>query len=415
VYRRLLVALIVSQVAMYMFETSLYWTVLELTGSAVLVSLLLVSIVVPVLILTVPVGIFVDRHGPSRLLRSAAVVAAIVGAIAAIVTAVAGLSFEMAVVLAIAEGIFFGCWAIPAQVLASRVVNREQLPSAIGLSALPSGIGAVVGGLGGGIVLQLTGPAIAFAVAAAGLTLSAVVMAGLPTLAGLGQSGGRALVLGDMRDAFGWARHSPVGLAVIALGSAAGFLVMSRFGLVPVLVHDVLRAGPAALGLIVMAGGIGSILGTVVTDASGRRLRRGPVLLTALGIAGLALTVLGSAPHLAVALLAAGAITGSLIVYHVTSMTVLQMLAPARMRGRVLAIYDLVRLGTVPPGSLTAGLLVPAIGVTGVFLAFGGLVVVAVVVATIVLRPLIALELKAVPIDSALADDHGLSGGPASG
>ncbi len=414
-YRRLLVALIVSQVAMYMFETSLYWTVLELTGSAVLVSLLLVSIVVPVLILTIPVGIIVDRNGPSRLLRSAAVVAAVVGAIAAIVTAVSGLSFEIAVLLAVAEGIFFGCWAIPAQVLASRVVDRDQMPSAIGLSALPSGVGAVVGGLGGGIVLQLTGPAIAFAVAAAGLTLSAVVMAGLPTLPGLGHSGGRALAVGDMRDAFGWARHSPVGLAVIALGSAAGFLVMSRFGLVPVLVHDFLRAGPAALGLIVMAGGIGSILGTVVTDASGRRLRRGPVLLTALGIAGLALIVLGSAPHLAVALLAAGAITGSLIVYHVTSMTVLQVLAPARMRGRVLAIYDLVRLGTVPPGSLTAGLLVPAIGVTGVFLAFGGLVVVAVLVATIVLRPLIALELKAVPIDATPTDEHELSGGRVAG
>ena len=179
---------------------------------------------------------------------------------------------------------------------------------------------------------------------------------------------------------------------------------MSRFGLVPVLVHDVLHAGPAALGLIVMAGGIGSILGTVVPmprapaatgTGAAHRARRLP---------DLPCTVLGSAPHLAVALVAAGAITGSLIVYHVTSMTVLQVLAPARMRGRVLAIYDLVRLGMVPPGSLIAGLLVPAIGVTGVFLAFGGLVVAAVIVGTIVLRPLVALELKAVPIDAALAD-----------
>ena len=400
---------------MFMFETSLYWTVLELTGSAVQVSLLLISVIVPVLILTVPVGIFVDRHGPSRLLRRAAVVAAVVAAIAAIVTALSGLSFEIALVLAVAEGIFFGCWAIPAQVLASRVVDREQMPSAIALSALPSGVGAVVGGLGGGIVLQLTGPAVALAVAAASLTLSAVVIAGLPTLAGVGHPGGRTLVPGDMRDAFGWARHSPVALAVIALASAAGFLIMSRSGLVPVLVRDVLHAGPAALGLIVMAGGIGSILGTVVSDAGGRRLRRGPVLLTALGLAGLALSVLGSAPHIAVALVAASVITGSLIVYHVTSMTVLQVLAPARMRGRVLAIYDLARLGTVPPGSLTAGLLVPAIGVTGVFLVFGGLVVAAVIVGTIVLRPLIALELKAVPIDATPTDERGLSGGRGAG
>jgi MFS family permease len=400
-YRRLLAALIVSQVAMYMFETTLYWTVLELTGSAVLVSLLLASIVVPVLVLTVPVGLVVDHYGPSRLLGPASIAAAIVGGLATIVTAISGLSFELALLLAMAEGAFFGCWAIPAQVLASRVVDREQMPSAIGLSALPSGVGAVLGGLSGGVILQVAGPATAFALAAGGLTLSAIIMAGLPKLPGLGSTGGRAFAVGELYEAFGWARKTPVALAVIALGSAAGFLVMSRFGLVPVLVHDVLHAGPAALGLIVMAGGIGSILGTTAVDATGRRLRRGPVLLSALAVAGLALATLGSAPHLVIALGAAGLITGSLIVYHVTSMTLLQVLAPARMRGRILAIYDLVRLGLVPPGSLVAGLLVPVIGVTGVFLSFGGLVVVAVIAATVVCRPLVVLQLEVV-----LADAH---------
>ena len=139
---------------------------------------------------------------------------------------------------------------------------------------------------------------------------------------------------------------------------------MSRFGLVPGFVRDVLGAGPAALGLMTMAGGIGTIAGTCVVDAAGRRLRRGPVLLTALGAAGLALATLGVAPHLAIALGLAGLITMSMIIYHVTSMTLLQVLAPARMRGRVLAIFDLVRLGVVPLGSLAAGLLVPEIGVT---------------------------------------------------
>jgi predicted MFS family arabinose efflux permease len=326
---------------------------------------------------------------------------------------VSGLSFELALLLAAAEGTFFGFWAIPAQVLASRVVNREQMPSAIGLSALPSGVGAVLGGLSGGLILQVSGPATAFALAAVGLTLSAIIMASLPKLPGVGSTGGRAFAVGELREAFGWARKTPVALAVIALGSAAGFLVMSRFGLVPVLVHDVLGAGPAALGLIVMAGGIGSILGTTLVDATGRRLRRGPVLLAALALAGLALATLGSAPHLIIALGAAGLITGSLIVYHVTSMTLLQVLAPARMRGRALAIYDLVRLGLVPPGSLVAGLLVPVIGVTGVFLSFGGLVVVAVIAATVVCRPLVVVQLEVVLTDAHKPQDL-LAGEPGS-
>ncbi len=131
-----------------------------------------------------------------------------------------------------------------------------------------------------------------------------------------------------------------------------------------------------------------------MTDATGRRLRRGRVLLGALGVSGLSLALLGIAPHLTVALAFGGLVTMAMIIYNVTSMTLLQVLAPPRMRGRILAIYDLVRLGVVPLGSLAAGLLVPIVGVAGVFVAFGGFVLVAVAVATVACRPLVALDLE---------------------
>ena len=136
-------------------------------------------------------------------------------------------------------------------------------------------------------------------------------------------------------------------------------------------------------------------------------MRRGPVLLTALSAAGLSLATLGVAPHLAIALGLASLITMTMIIYQVTSMTLLQVLAPPRMRGRVLAIFDLVRLGVVPLGSLAAGLLVPQIGVALVFVAFGGLLVTAGVVATLACRPLVELE-----IESALLRSDALLGEP---
>jgi predicted MFS family arabinose efflux permease len=405
-YRRLLVALTVTQVGLHAFETTLFWTALEETGSAVLVGLLLIGLVVPVLVLTVPVGLIVDRFGPRRLLLPASIAATAMIGVAAVLTASQGLSYEVALILGVAEGTFFACWAIPAQVLGSRIVDRDQMPSAIGLSMLPSGIGSSLGGLSGGIILQAAGPVAVFALATGCLGLAAVAISGLPNLPGFGTGAGRTLVIGQLRDALGWVRTTPVALAVIALGSAVGFLAMSRFGLVPGFVRDVLGAGPAALGLMTMAGGIGTIAGTVLVDAAGRRLRRGPVLLTALGAAGLALATLGVAPHLAIALGLAGLITMSMIIYHVTSMTLLQVLAPSRMRGRVLAIFDLVRLGVVPLGSLAAGLLVPEIGVTVVFLLFGGLLVAAGAVATVACRPLVELQIEAALLrsDALLSD-----------
>jgi MFS family permease len=360
----------------------------------VLVGLLLIGLVVPVLVLTVPVGLVVDRYGPRRLLLPASIAATALVGLATVMAAWQGLGYEVALVLGVAEGIFFACWAIPAQVLGSRIVDREQMPSAIGLSALPSGIGSALGGLGGGIILQAAGPVPTFALATGCLALATIAISGLPDLPGFGAGAGRALVIGQLRDAIRWVRTTPEAVAVIALGSAVGFLLMSRFGLIPVFVRDVLDAGPAALGMMTMAGGIGTIAGTMLVDAAGRRLRRGPVLLAALGAAGLGLATLGVAPHLAIALALAGLITMSMIIYHVTSMTLLQVLAPPRMRGRVLAIFDLVRLGVVPLGSLAAGVLVPEIGVSTVFIAFGGLLVTAGAVATLVCRPLVELQIE---------------------
>jgi MFS family permease len=376
----------------------------------VLVGLLLIGLVVPVLVLTVPVGLVVDRFGPRRLLLPASIAATAMIAIAAVTTASIGLGYEGVLVLGIAEGAFFACWAIPAQVLGSQIVDREHMSSAIGLSMLPSGIGSSLGGLSGGIILQAAGPVAVFVLATGCLGVAAYAISGLPDLPGFGAGAGRTLVAGQLGDAWRWVRASPVAVAVIALGLAAGFFAMSRFGLVPGFVRDVLGAGPAALGLMTMAGGFGTIAGTVVVDAAGRRLRRGPVLLAALGAAGLSLAILGVAPHLTIALALAGMITMTMIIYQVTSMTLLQVLAPARMRGRVLAIFDLVRLGVVPLGSLAAGLLVSEIGVALVFVAFGSLLVVAVVVATIACRPLVELE-----IESALLRSDALVGEPPPG
>ncbi len=384
----------------------MFWTALEQTGSAVLVSLLLISLVVPVLVLTVPVGIIVDRFGPRRLLLPATTVAAVVVGLAAVATAMSGLSYEATLALSLAEGTFFACWAIPAQVLGSRVVDREQMPSAIGLSMLPSGIGSVLGGLGGGIILQVGGPVPAIAVGAAGLTIAAVAIAGLPNLPGYGSAGGGTRVVGQLTDAVGWMRQTPAAVAVVVLGAAAGFFAMSRFGLTPVLVRDVLHAGPAGLGLMTMASGIGSIIGTSLTDAAGRRHRRGPVLLIALGVSGLAIVGLGVAPSLIVALAFAALIAMSLIIYQVTAMTVLQVLAPPRMRGRTLALYDLVRLGLVPAGSLAAGFLVALLGVSGVLIVFGGMVLVAVVAVTAVFRPLVRLELDEALVQTDLVPEE---------
>lgn len=385
-YRRLLIALTVIEIGLFAFENALFWTVLEETGSAVHVSLLFIGLVVPALVLTIPVGVLVDRIGPRGILLWSSAAAAGVTGLAALAAASGRLGFELALLLAIAEGIFFGCFAVPAQVVAGRVVDRSQIASAVGLSAIPAGVGAIVGGAAGGFLLEVGGPASTFLLGSIGLALSLLAIVGLPKLPGLEQAGGMALI--ELRSAVTWLRASPVGTAVILLGGVAGLFVMSRFGLLPVVVKEGLDAGPGALGLLTTAGGIGMLAGTVGTDPLGRRLGRGRVVLVALAIAGLGIAGLGATSSLVVAVALSAVIAATTIVYQLGSATLLQLLAPPRMRGRVLAIFDVVRLGLVPAGSLAAGAVVDEVGVTTVLLVYGGLTVAAVIVTAVLFAAL---------------------------
>ncbi len=219
-----------SQIALYAFETALFWTALEETGSAVAISIVFSGIVVPVLVITVPVGVAVDRYGPRRLLLGASVAASAVIGVAAVLAASSGISFEAAVVLGILEGILLGAWAIPAQILAGRLVDRSRMTSAIGLSALPTALGSIVGRL----VRRAAAPdgrcgtdvRRRGACSSGSSALTIVGPAGDPRPLDRIRFDGRDR---QLRDAFGWARRSPVILAVIALAAAAGLFVMSRF------------------------------------------------------------------------------------------------------------------------------------------------------------------------------------------
>ena len=62
------------------------------------------------------------------------------------------------------------------------------------------------------------------------------------------------------------------------------------------------------------------------------------------------------------------------------------------MRGRVLAVFDVVRLGLVPVGSLVAGAIVPSVGISGVLVAYGVALLLIAAATIVVCRPLVVVR-----------------------
>jgi len=128
-----------------------------------------------------------------------------------------------------------------------------------------------------------------------------------------------------------------------------------------------LKLTPGILGLIFMAGSIGSLMGALWAERAARRFGIGPTIIGAmvLGCSAPLLIPLASGSAAVVILLLAlayglGGVGVTVSNVHVVSLR--QTITPDRLLGRMTASYRLVVFGAIPVGALIGGGLGEAIG-----------------------------------------------------
>ena len=274
-YRRYFLAALLAALGLWVYGPALEWTILTQTGLAGAVGVLQSVLIVAVAIATLPSGVLTHRFGArATLTLSLGGMAAVIGLLV-VATALNALTFEVALVLNFALGLFDGLFGVPAALLLAQVVEPRYLGAAIGLSFLTSGLGRLVGGPIGGIVLQVAGPLQAFVPAALALAVAAIVIATMPVPRKDDDHHDRAPALRGLVDATRWLLRNRPARSVALLGAMSGGSLFSYSALLPAFTRDLLHAEAATLGLLTGAGGLGAIVGALVMDASGRRLGRG--------------------------------------------------------------------------------------------------------------------------------------------
>ena len=154
-------------------------------------------------------------------------------------------------------------------------------------------------------------------------------------------------------------------LAGANFGLNLGFRV---FGTVFLLyVNQKLGFDPGILGLIFAVGGVGSLLGAVLTNRVTRLAGLGPTMAAALALtaAGQGLIPLAvDASLVALALLVAQQLVTdpAATVYDVTQVSLRQAITPDRLQGRVNASMRVVEVGAMLAGALVGGVLGEVIG-----------------------------------------------------
>jgi len=186
---------------------------------------------------------------------------------------------------------------------------------------------------------------------------------------------------GQIRAGLQYVRQTPILLVTLLLMTVVGTLALNFQIVMPLLARFTFHGDAATYGLISIAQAAGALGGAMFTAT-----RRIPSirLLVGSGIAfGATMILSASAPTLHLALIALPFMGFAAMVFISTTNTMLQVNAAPEMRGRVLALWSLVFLGSTPIGGPLVGwiseVLSPRWG-----LGVGGI---ATLVATIVFAP----------------------------
>ena len=379
---------LISLIGTWMQTIGQAWLVLELTHSALLLGLVGALQFLPVLILSLFGGVLADRLPKRTVLRFTQSFATLQAFVLWILVATGEVRLWHVLVLASLLGLTNSFDMPTRQAFVVEMVGREDLPNAIALNSSLFNMARILGpGLGGLIIAWLgVAPlfllnALSFIPVITGLFLidnSTLYAQVKRTPAGKDAPGQGTLQ--SMREGLAYVARTPSILLIITVIGVVSLFGINFNVVLPLFATDVLHVGAVGFGFISSAFGFGSLCSALWLAWSNRR--PGVTwLLYGIGIFCV-LEILFALSHLyLLSLVLIAGVGFAQIAFSATANTIVQTVAPDRLRGRVMSVYMMVFAGSVPPGNLFTGGIAHLFGAPVALLAGAGLSLVAGVVA----------------------------------
>jgi MFS family permease len=344
-----------------------YWVMFQKFHSPALGGFAVISHWLPFLLLSVYAGALADRFDPRRMIQLGMVLFMAISVTWGVLFASGRLERWEAEALLIVHGIAGVLWNPPAQLLLHDIVGPSELPSAVRLAATARSLGVLVGPAIGGALLLALGPA-------HGIFVNALIY--LPMLLWLWRAPygprfrprpAQPAVRGftDVLAVFPTILANPTILSMTLLAAGASLFVGNAYqAQMPGFAQDLGHGDPGvSYSALLAADAAGALIAGFVLESRGL-LRPTPraarTLATAwcCALAGFALT---HTYALALALLfSAGFLELS---FNSITQALVQLNAPAAMRGRVIGVFSMASLGLRMFSGITVGVLGAVIGI----------------------------------------------------
>ena len=361
-YRLFFTGQSISLIGTWMQRVAMSWLVYRLTSSEFLLGLVSFLGLIPVFVLSPFGGVMADRFHRLHLLIATQVLAMLQALLLALLVATGHIRIGHVMVLATFLGIINAFDTPIRQAFTVEMVEKkEDLANAIALNSAifnsarllgPTIAGLLIAAFGEGFCFMLNG--ISYLAVIAALLLMKIPPA-------MKKAKKQKLIKG-FKEGFSYSFGFAPIRAVLFLLLAVSILGMPYMVLMPVFAKDILHKGSHTFGFLMGATGGGALCGAIYlaqrkTVAGLERVIPLATGLFSLGLIGFALS---RQEWLSLPLLL---IVGfGLMVQMASSNTILQTIVDDDKRGRVMSFYVMCVMGSMPVGSLLAGLVADRLG-----------------------------------------------------
>ena len=375
-YRLFFIGQIVSMSGTWMQSVAQGWLVYRLTGSAFALGITAALQFGPVLFVGAWGGLLADRVDKRRLLMTTQSLATMLALVLGVLTATGVVQVWMVYLLAVFTGCVNAIDNPSRQSFVFEMVGREDLANAVGLNSVIINSSRIVGPALAGLLIATVGLSPCFfANAASFLFVIGALVVMRPEELHRGQPVRRAK--GQLREGLRYAWTTPELRVPLLLMAAVGTFGYNFSVILPVMAREAFGRGGGTYGALASTMGAGALIGALVVAGRARPTRR---LLVGSTLAfGACAVLVGLAPTLPLALAALVPMGGFAIVFVSTTNALLQLNSAAELRGRVMALWSVVFLGSTPIGGPLTGALASwfgprvTLGAEGVVTVLSGL------------------------------------------
>ena len=367
-YRRYYALGLIAMTADNIEHVISYWVIYHAFHSPALGGFAVISHWVPFLLFSFYAGALADRFDCRKLIQISQALFMLASLAWGVLFLTDTLRVWHAVVILLVHGAAGVIGAPAQQLIIHDMVGGQHLASAIRLNASSRYLAILLGPAVGGGLMLLLGPAWGL-LANVGIYLPFTIFLTRVRYTGHGPAGGQAprarMGLADAWGLLGQVRANRPLVTMIALGGLTSFFVGNAFqAQMPEYAHD-LGSDEAGLwySVLLAANAAGAILGTVLLESADVLRPRARTAIVCAGAWGVTIGLFAFAtsyPAAVTLLVLAGVFN---LAYTSIAQTLVQMLAPPRVRGSVVGLFNTAILGLRAGSGVTVGVLGAVINV----------------------------------------------------